>query len=221
MRGERQELASTAVAPTQAGATAFGDLVKWRRNPLIPVCPLVVPGAPAYAPLMAGIAACDVPEGSLLAGFGGPEDYRDCFCREVPGTVSLPDYIERFYCSIAFRPERLVLGLMGRGASDEDARALARGETDRIAVWKVVERRDTRSGSGPEAQNQAEPIAQDRAEILLESAGTGTASWLSVEPLGDRTRLLFGSWVGKPERPVMLALYRLHRLYSRVLLGGC
>ncbi|MCB2074695.1 MAG: hypothetical protein H6917_13470 [Novosphingobium sp.] len=150
---------------------------------------------------MAGIAACDVPEGSLLAGFGGPEDYRDCFCREVPGTVFLPEYIERFYCSIAFRPERLVLTLMGRGASSKDARALARGETDHIAVWKVIERRDT--------------------QILLESAGTGTASWLAVEPLGDGTRLFFGSWVGKPERPVMLALYRLHRLYSRILLGGC
>lgn len=146
------------------------------------------------------VTACDVPEGSLLAGFGEPGDYRDCFCREVPGTVSLSAYIERFYCSPAFRPERLVLGLMGRGASNADARALARGETDRIAVWEVIERRES--------------------EILLLSRGTGTASWLAVEPGGDRTRMLFGTWVGNPERPVMLALHGLHRLYSRMLLGG-
>ncbi len=155
---------------------------------------------PIYALPMARVTACDVPEGSLLAGYGRPGDYRDCFCREVPGAVSLAEFIERFYCSIAFRPERLVLGLMGRGASNADARELARGETDRIAVWQGIERRDT--------------------QILLESKGTGTASWLAVEPLGDRTRLLFGTWVGKPERPIMLALHRLHRLYSRVLLGG-
>lgn len=197
---------------------------------------------------MVRITACDVPEGSLLAGFGGPEDYRDCFCREMPGTVLLPEYIERFYCSIAFRPERLVLGLMGRGASNRDARALARGETDRIAVWEVVERRyasglvaehgerpASRKGDRPSAGLQRREDrssdalrnpntrheAQQSEEILLLSNGTDTASWLSVEPLGDRTRLLFGSWVGKPERHVMLALYRLHRLYSRVLLGGC
>ena len=65
---------------------------------------------------MAMVTACEVPEGSLLAAYGGAEDYRDCFCREVAGDVSLADFIEHFYCSMAFRPERIILGLLGRGA---------------------------------------------------------------------------------------------------------
>lgn len=198
---------------------------------------------PIYALPMVRVTACDVPEGSLLAGYGGPGDYRDCFCREVPGVVSLTEFIERFYCSAAFRPERLALGLMGRGASNADARALARGKTDRIAVWEVIERRSAqascqgadpgerpasrkpdRASAGPEGRGDRSADAlrntKTLSEILLHSKGTGTASWLAVEPLGDSTRLLFGTWVGKPERPIMLALYRLHRLYSQILLGG-
>ncbi len=125
---------------------------------------------------MSGIRAIAVPEGSLLARFGGPGDYRDAFAREVAGDVSLEQFIERFYCSLAFRPERVVLGLMGRGASNADARKLARGEAGAIAVWQVVERSGT--------------------EILLHSPDTGTASWLAVTPAPSGTTLLFGSWVG-------------------------
>lgn len=149
---------------------------------------------------MASITACDVPPDSLLAGFGGPDDYRDCFAREVAGQVSLEDYIERFYCSMAFRPERVILGLIGRGATNADARALARGETDRIAVWKVAERREN--------------------QILLEAPSTNTASWLAVEPAGGKTRLLFGSWVGGIENSGWRVMLGPHQWYSRVLLGG-
>jgi len=151
------------------------------------------------------VTACDVPEGSLLALFGGPEDYRDCFCREVPGAVDLSTFIERFYCSMAFLPERMVLGAMGRGASSADARPLARGG---FGVWEVVERRES--------------------QILLESRGTGTASWLSVEPLGGsgqppsrsqaagQTRLLFGSWVGGVGQSAWRFMQRPHHIYARV-----
>lgn len=169
---------------------------------------------------MFNVSACHLPEDSLLAQFGGHGDYRDCFCREVAGNVSLPEYIERFYCSMAFRPERMVLGLMGRRASSEDARKLARGEINRFGVWEVVERREN--------------------EILLESKGTGTASWLAVEPvafkqrsgsaekdssssaaIGKQTRLLFGSWVGNLEQSGWRIMQRPHQYYSRVLLSRC
>ena len=63
---------------------------------------------------MTTVTACEVPEGSLLAQYGGPGDYRDCFVREVPGEVSLEAYIERFYSSMAFAPERMILSLVGR-----------------------------------------------------------------------------------------------------------
>ena len=186
--------------------------------------------------------ACAVPEGSLLAGFGAPGDYRDCFCRVVAGAVDLGTLIERFYLSAAFRPERLVLGLLGRTASGDQARALARGEADRFGVWEVVEQRDlSRSSSGCEAHPKAEPVAQTRSEILLHSKGTGTASWLAVEPLTvsstkpssssgceaqpkaepiGRTRMYFGSWVGTVGQTGWRFMLRPHQLYSRMLLGA-
>lgn len=187
------------------------------------------------------VTACDVPEGSLLAGFGGPQDYRDCFAREVAGEVTLADYIERFYCSAAFRPERMVLGLIGSNASSSDARAVARGETDRFAVWEVIGRRpgDRKgaSSSSSEAIGQQErppagpqgrgdrsadalrtPKTREDTEILLLSKDTNTASWLSVQPLPQSTRLLFGSWVGNLEQSWWRFMATPHQWYSRVLL---
>lgn len=161
---------------------------------------------------MRNVRAIAVPRGSLLAAFGGPDDYRDAFVRDVPGEFSLEQFIERFYSSAAFGPERVVLGLLGRSASRSEIRALACGEADRLAVWEVVERTPT--------------------EILLESTDTGTASWLAVEPVpasddratgqaGTSTRLLFGSWVGGVEQTGWRFMLQPHRWYSVALLAGC
>lgn len=154
---------------------------------------------------MARVSACEVPEGSLLAQYGGPGDYRDCFCREVPGEVTLGKYIERFYSSMAFAPERMILSLIGRAkgwdASADAIRALARGEADRFAAWEVVERTPD--------------------QILLLSKDTNTASWLSVEPTSAGIRLLFGSWVGGIDQSGWRVMLAPHVWYSRVLLGGC
>ena len=149
---------------------------------------------------MTKIEAVPLPDDSLLARFGAPEAYRDCFRREVPGQVSLEQFIERFYCSRAFRPERILLGLISKGASNLDAKRLANGEVQRFAAWNVVEHND--------------------AEILLQDFRGTTASWLCVRPLETSTELLFGSWVGEPERGIVKALMPFHRWYSRVLLGG-
>ncbi|MEM1132354.1 MAG: hypothetical protein AAGH53_05415 [Pseudomonadota bacterium] len=149
---------------------------------------------------MSKIDSIAVPHDSLLAEFGPAHAYRDCFARCVSGHVSLADFIERFYCGRAFRPERLVLGLIGRGASDTDAIRLASGEAQSFAAWNIVERRDR--------------------EILLQDFRGATASWLSVRHHGDTTTLLFGSWVGQPDRTIVRALMPFHRWYSRVLLGG-
>jgi hypothetical protein len=150
---------------------------------------------------MSNVTACKIPDNSLLASFGGVEDYRDCFCRQVSGGVALAEYVERFYSSMAFLPERVILSLIGRGATKANIRALASGEADGIAVWKVVERRDD--------------------QILLESKGTGTASWLAVEQSDDaKTKLLFGSWVGRLEQSGWRVMERPHRWYSRMLLAG-
>ncbi|MEL6530653.1 MAG: hypothetical protein AAFQ27_11875 [Pseudomonadota bacterium] len=149
---------------------------------------------------MAEIESIPVPPDSLLAQFGAPSAYRDCFRCEVPETVSLTQFIERFYCSTAFRPERIVLGLIGKGASNADAAAVARGTTDRFAAWTVVERHED--------------------QILLQDFRQSTASWLAVQPHEASTTLLFGSWVGEPEGAIVKALMPFHQWYSRVLLRG-
>ncbi len=194
---------------------------------------------------MTKITAIPVPQGSLLAEFGPPPDsttqpYRDCFVRRETDAVTLEQFVERFYCSWAFRPERLALGLIGRGASSADARRLARGETENFAAWTVIDRRsasDFLAEHGPEGSASPTGRPQARkgrgnrtpdgvrntknAEILLQDFQGATASWLSVRPSADGgTELLFGSWVGKPDRGVVKALMPFHRLYARVLLGG-
>ncbi|WOE75261.1 hypothetical protein [Alterisphingorhabdus coralli] len=149
---------------------------------------------------MTSIESIPVPPDSLLAQFGPAHASRDCFARTVPGTVSLTDFVERFYCSWVFRPERLALGLIGHGASNADARQLAHGKAQRFSAWNVIERRDT--------------------EILLQDVLGATASWLAVQYHGETTTLLFGSWVGKPSQNRSRILGPFHRWYSRVLLGG-
>jgi len=179
------------------------------------------------------VAPTPIPPGSLLADFGAQDAYRDCFAREVAEVVTLPQLIERFYCSWAFRPERILLGLIKRGASSEDARRLARGEIDEFAAWKVVNRRYSDNGLVAE-HGATEASLSERTrtpaleagthkneEILLRDFRGATASWLSVEPLpSGGTRLLFGSWVGQPDRGLVKALMPFHRFYSKVLLGG-
>ena len=149
---------------------------------------------------MAKVTACAAPESSLLAEFGGPEDYTDCFYRDVPGEVSLPEFIERFYCSTAFLPEQLILKVLRTPVSSADVRALASGEADRFGAWKVV---------GPRG-----------AEVLLESKDTNTASWFCVEPRDRRTCLYFGSWVGGIDQSGWRSMLGVHVWYSKLLLGG-
>jgi len=150
---------------------------------------------------MARIISIDVPSASLLAGFGPSTAYRDCFACTVHEDISLPRFVERFYTSTIFRPERLILSLIGRGATNQDAHNLALGESRTFAAWELVDRRES--------------------EILLRDFSGATASWLAVEPASaSHTRLMFGSWVGKPDRAIVRALMPLHRVYSRALLSS-
>lgn len=149
---------------------------------------------------MATVHAIPVPEASLLAQFGKQSDYRDCFARDVTGDLTLDEFIERFYSALAFLPERLLLKVLGTPASSKDARAFARGETDRFGAWEVVERKGS--------------------EMLALSKDTNTASWFAIEPLDTGTRLKFGSWVGSIGESGWKALLRPHVWYSRQLLAG-
>jgi AcrR family transcriptional regulator len=166
----------------------------------------LTPLPPAVPP----IRARPLPEASLLARHSRPGDHGDCYTVEVPGAVALEAFVEAFYTSRGFLPERLVLYLVGRGASAADARRLARAETDRFAAWRVE--------------------AREPRELLLQDWLGRTRSWLMVEPLaGGRTRLCFGSGIirregrglaARVERGLFRALLPGHAVYSRVLLGA-
>nr|WP_298898878.1 hypothetical protein [uncultured Altererythrobacter sp.] len=136
---------------------------------------------------MTDVTACELPEGSLLARYGGPGDYRDCFSREVPGDVSLEQYIERFYSSMAFAPERLILGLIGRAkgwdASEDAIRALARGEADRFGAWEVIERR-----SGLVAEHGERPASRKGGSEVEDAAVQRTPARPPAGPEGRGDR---------------------------------
>ena len=146
------------------------------------------------------------PNESFLAGYANRGAFTDCYSTTVKAHVNLAALIEAFYTTRLFKWERWLLAkALKLHSSDEQARQLARGTTDRFSAWRV----ESRSAS----------------EILLDAGQT--RSWLSVAP-GERegeTTLLFGSAV-VPMRPggkfglAFHALLGFHRLYSKLLLSS-
>jgi hypothetical protein len=159
---------------------------------------------------MPAIEARPLPPDSLLARHSRAGDHTDCYACDVPGDVVLTAFVEAFYTSRGFLPERLVLYLLGRGATAADARTLARGETTRFAAWRVE--------------------ARAASELLLIDYLGRTRSWLAVEPLPPGgTRLRFGSGIlrregeaagDRAERGLFRLLLPFHARYSRLLLSA-
>ena len=99
---------------------------------------------------MRGIAQRPVAEDALLKTYRGgkhPErwgHYGDCFSVLVDGSVTLSEFVFAFYTSPVFRIERLILQvLVGAPSTDEQAREVAEGRGDSLAVWTVGERTPT------------------------------------------------------------------------------
>lgn len=164
---------------------------------------------------MAKISHRPLPDHASLTAHIGKGDYADCLTVDVPGEVSLAQFVTAFYTSKAFRPERAALGLfLGRGADDGDVAALANGDVTKFAAWNVEGRDDT--------------------QLLMRDFLGRTRSWLMVDTLagfssveGKTTRLYFGTWVGKAsgsglkavfERVTFRILHPFHKTYARVLL---
>jgi hypothetical protein len=153
---------------------------------------------------MAGVVAQDLPAGTLIQGYEGAGAYTDCFVTCVPGEFSQAAYVEAFYTSWLFKLERLVLAvLVGKPSTDSEARALARGETDRFAAWSVE--------------------ARTEDQILNRDYQSATRSWLMSRRDAGVTWLYFGTVVtsrsgGAPRGGVFKALLGFHRIYARALL---
>jgi hypothetical protein len=156
------------------------------------------------------IKATPLPADALLGRYAGNGAFTDCYAVEVPGQVPFPAYVEAFYTGGLFKLERRLLGwLAGRPSTDDQARALGRGECERFSAWTV-------EGRMP---NQL---------LMCDMAGR-TRSWLMAVPSGSGTRLHFGSAVvpkanaaGQPGGMGWLfhALLGFHAWYSRALLGA-
>ena len=157
------------------------------------------------------VEACALPDGALLARYRDMAGaYTDCFTASVGRAVSAAEFVEAFYTTWLFKGERFVLFLIGRGCTDEDARALAEGKAQKFAAWTV------------EGRAQDQLLVCDFAKL--------TRSWLMVGPRRDGqagTQLYFGSAVvpgakdkaGNP-RPTFgfRVLQPVHAFYARALL---
>lgn len=152
-----------------------------------------------------------IPPDSLLAVYGRAGNYTDCFTAEVPGHVSFSRFVEAFYSSPCFWPERfLLMALLGKPSSAQDIRDIAAGQTGRFAAWTVEGRGEN--------------------ELLLCDFQQATRSWLMTEPLEQGgTRLWFGTALALTGQTgtrrsigqmTFAALGWFHRLYSRALLWG-
>ena len=165
---------------------------------------------------MPPIIARPLPDGALLHSYQLSGAYVDCLTLDVAQEVTLGQFVEAFYTSPMFRPERVILGLLlGMRATDADVAALALGDSARFSAWHVE--------------------AREEAQLLLCDFQRRTRSWLMVAAVsagpghGATTRLYFGSAVtvveaGKARRWAARAAFWLllgfHKGHARLLLWG-
>jgi hypothetical protein len=129
---------------------------------------------------MLSVEKCKVPGNALLARYSVDGAYTDCYTTEIPGRISLAEYIFNFYTTFIFKLERFILKwAVSKSSTDAQARQLSDGEIERFAAWHVEGRNEN--------------------EILLCDFGGRTRSWLMSVPVNEgnraRTRLYFGSAV--------------------------
>jgi hypothetical protein len=162
----------------------------------------------AVQPIQRSVVRCELPPDALLRKYAAGGAYTDCYATEIAASVDFAEYVEAFYMSAAFKPEQLVLWLIGKPSGDADSRRLARGEAETFAAWSVEGR-----ASG---------------QLLLCDFLSRTRSWLMIAPTDGGVRLYFGSAVvpvgmgagrGRLGFPFN-ALLGFHGVYSRVLLGA-
>ncbi len=158
---------------------------------------------------MHSIAACELPESTLLARYRRAGAYTDCFAVDIPQVVSQEAYVEAFYTTWLFKLERALLSwFVHKPSTDVEAAELARGQRDDFAAWRVEDRADD--------------------QLLMCDFQKRTRSWLmSVAGSGGHgTRLYFGSAVvpvvdrsGEARMGMLFrALLGFHEFYSRALL---
>ena len=157
-------------------------------------------------------AATQIPQECLLRAYELTDGcYTDCYQIDVDGPPDFQRYIRLFFDTWIFRLERRILALSGQKfATTEDVEALACGEIDRFAAWRVEKRTAN--------------------ELLMTAQKGRIRTWLYLPADRndlDKTRLMFGSAVLPVETGdaskkrlgwVIRFLLPFHRFYSRLLL---
>lgn len=152
-----------------------------------------------------------LPTDSLLARLAQERGaFADAYALRFPRAVTLAEFVEAFYTTRLFKLERaLIAALLRKPSSDAMARALARGEGQRLAVWTLEARRPD--------------------ELLMHEDSGATRSWFKAEAGAAGTTLWFGSAVVPRRRGpggearmgwLFHALLGFHRSYSRALLSA-
>ncbi len=119
----------------------------------------------------------------------------------MPLRIGLPELIDAFYNSHAFRFERWLLDfLLGMKAGPAEVTRLASGESDSFSAWTVE--------------------ARTSDQILLRDFQGRTRSWLMVEDDGRETILRFGTALVRRDVLVFRALQGFQRFYARRLLAA-
>jgi hypothetical protein len=163
------------------------------------------------------VEPCELPQEALLRRYFDSRDcartYADCFSVRTSQSVSLQEFVLAFYTTPLFRVERLILGLIGRPSSDEQALKLSQGETESFAAWSV------------------EALAAN--QLLMCDFRGRTRSWFmaidDIAASNQGTQLFFGSAVVPADRGdvgksdmglVFRLLLGFHKLYSKALLSS-
>ena len=148
------------------------------------------------------------PENALIQTYvRAPQAYTDSYCTDLPFQISFSEYLLAFYTTPLFKLERLILLLVRKPSTDEEASQLAEGVRASFAAWSVEAR----------SENQ----------ILMCDFVSRTRSWLMTLPTEYGTRLYFGSVVVPEKNPRIKTLplgvfFHLllifHKVYSVALL---
>lgn len=141
-----------------------------------------------------------LPDHALLSKFARGGAYADCYVTALPLEVTHAEYVEAFYTSWLFKLERVILaGWVGKPSTDEEARALSRGERDTFAAWS----QESRAGN----------------QLVMLDFMSATCSWLMIEARPAETLLYFGTGVMRRTLGFRL-LMPFHRIYARSLLAA-
>jgi hypothetical protein len=160
---------------------------------------------------MLSIEKCVIVPNSVLAIYTS-NGYVDSYRTELPGYISLEDFVFHFYTTALFKLERFILTWsVLKPSKDIQAKELSQGKTDKFAAWTVEDRREN--------------------ELLMCDMLGRTRSWLMVNHSGTkeqpRTQLYFGTAVVPAAKLTtgsssiglfFIALLPFHKIYSVLLL---